>query len=81
MSLATLFRRRHDTPAVPAGPVPSTRVSAALDRSRLLAELEVAVPAPERLVRWDTATRACPDCAENVARSAGRCRHCGFVLA
>ena len=55
--------------------------SRALDRSTLLAELEVAVPAPERLVRWDEATRACPDCAENVARSAGECRHCGYVLA
>lgn len=75
MSLATLFRRRH------ADPAPARPASRALDRSALLAELEVAVPAPERLVRWDTATRACPDCAENVARSAGRCRHCGFVLA
>jgi len=54
---------------------------AALDRSALLRELEVCVPAPERLVRWDTATKTCPDCAENVARSAGRCRHCGYVLA
>lgn len=80
MPLATLFRRRHDSPAARAAP-PVTRASAALDRSRLLAELEVSVPAPERLVRWDTATRACPDCAENVARSAGQCRHCGFVLA
>jgi hypothetical protein len=75
MSLATLFRRRHADPPAPARP------SRALDRSTLLAELEVAVPAPERLVRWDTATKACPDCAENVARSAGQCRHCGFVLA
>jgi hypothetical protein len=74
MSLATLFRRRQTAPAPPSP-------SRALDRSALLAELEVAVPAPERLVRWDTATRACPDCAENVARSAGQCRHCGFVLA
>ena len=74
MSLASLFRRR---PADPPAP-PSPR--RALDRSALLAELEVAVPAPERLVRWDTATRACPDCAENVARSAGECRHCGFLL-
>lgn len=80
MSLATLFRRRLDAPAAPV-PRPPSRASAALDRSRLLAELEVSVPAPERLVRWDTATRSCPDCAENVARSAGRCRHCGFVLA
>lgn len=75
MSLATLFRRRQASPPAP----PST--SRALDRSALLAELEVSVPAPERLVRWDTATRACPDCAENVARTAGVCRHCGFVLA
>lgn len=75
MSLASLFRRRPDAPPAPVRP------SRALDRSTLLAELEVAVPAPERLVRWDTATRACPDCAENVARSAGQCRHCGFVLA
>jgi hypothetical protein len=66
-----LFRRRSATP--PPSPV--------LDRSALLRDLEVAVPAPERLVRWDTATRTCPDCAENVARSAGRCRHCGYVLA
>ena len=70
-----LFRRHRTTPQ--ADPVPSR----ALDRSALLAELEVAVPAPERLVRWDEATRACPDCAENVARSAGRCRHCGYQLA
>ncbi len=76
MPLATLFRRR---PA-PA-PVPVAARGPFEDRSALLAELEVAVPAPERLVRWDTATRACPDCAENVARSAGQCRHCGFVLA
>jgi tRNA(Ile2) C34 agmatinyltransferase TiaS len=67
-----LFRRQ---PAPPAAPplVP--------DRSALLRELEVSVPAPERLVRWDTATKACPDCAEKVARSSGRCRHCGYVLA
>ena len=75
MSLASLFRRRRTT--TPADPSPSR----ALDRSALLAELEVSVPAPERLVRWDTATRACPDCAENVARSAGTCRHCGYALA
>jgi predicted amidophosphoribosyltransferase len=31
-------------------------------------------------VRWDTATRACPDCAADVARSADRCRHCGHAL-
>jgi hypothetical protein len=68
-----LFRRQ-PTPKV----TPVT--SRALDRSTLLAELEVAVPAPERLVRWDEATKTCPDCAENVARSAGECRHCGFVL-
>jgi hypothetical protein len=69
-----LFRR-------PRTPQPVTPVTTrALDRSALLAELEVAVPAPERLVRWDEATRTCPDCAENVARSAGECRHCGFVL-
>ena len=75
MSLASLFRRsRAAAPAEPS----TTR---ALDRSTLLAELEVSVPAPERLVRWDTATRACPDCAENVARSAGSCRHCGYALA
>lgn len=75
MSLATLFRlRQAEPPRVPPK-------SGVLDRSALLAELEVSVPAPERLVRWDTATRACPDCAENVARSAGSCRHCGYVLA
>lgn len=74
MSLASLFRRR---PAdLPADPAPRR----ALDRSALLAELEVSVPAPERLVRWDTATHDCPDCAEKVARSAPVCRHCGFVL-
>lgn len=77
MSLASLFRRRSaDATAAPAPP----RASRALDRSALLAELEVAVPAPERIVRWDTATRTCPDCAENVVRSAGECRHCGSVL-
>jgi len=75
MSLATLFRRR--TPAPPAAPSPSR----AFDRSTLLAELEVAVPAPERIVRWDTATKACPDCAGSVARSADSCRHCGSALA
>lgn len=75
MPLASLFRRRSAEPPAPARP------SRALDRSALLAELEVSVPAPERIVRWDTATKACPDCAENVARSAGSCRHCGFVLA
>ena len=74
MSLLSALRRRPE-------PTPEPVPSRALDRSRLLAELEVNVPAPERLVRWDTATRACPDCAENVARSAGRCRHCGYVLA
>lgn len=69
-----LFRRKPaKTPVSAAAPL--------LDRSALLRELEVAVPAPERLVRWDTATRTCPDCAENVARSAGHCRHCGYVLA
>jgi hypothetical protein len=74
MSLASLFRRRHDAPAAPV------RSSRALDRSQLLAELEVSVPAPERLVRWDTATKACPDCAEKVVSSAACCRHCGFIL-
>ena len=74
MSLASLFRRHRAEPVADASP------RRALDRSTLLAELEVSVPAPERLVRWDTATRACPDCAENVARSAGTCRHCGFAL-
>lgn len=74
MSLATLFRRR---PSDPPAPV---RTSRALDRSQLLAELEVSVPAPERLVRWDTATRSCPDCAEKVVSSAVTCRHCGFIL-
>jgi tRNA(Ile2) C34 agmatinyltransferase TiaS len=72
MLLSTLFRRRR----TPEQPVPAP----VLDRSTLLAELEVAVPAPERLVRWDTAARACPDCAESVGRSAGRCRHCGHAL-
>lgn len=75
MTLATLFRRRSAEPPAPPSP------SRAFDRSALLAELEVAVPAPERLVRWDTATKLCPDCAQNVARSAERCRHCGSVLA
>lgn len=77
MSL-TLPRLRRRRAVAPAG---QTRAQRALDRSTLLAELEVAVPAPERIVRWDTATRTCPDCAENVARSSGQCRHCGFVLA
>lgn len=75
MTLATLFRRRSTEP--PAAPSPTR----ALDRSTLLAELEVAVPAPERLVRWDTATRPCPGCRQNVARSAEHCRHCGSTLA
>lgn len=77
MSILRKFRRlRAEAPApdAPIAPVP------ALDRSALLAELEVHVPAPERLVRWDTATRACPDCAESVGRSEGRCRHCGHAL-
>jgi hypothetical protein len=78
MPLLSRLRRR---PAEPACHSPAPGSHRLLDRSALLAELEVAVPAPERLVRWDTATRACPDCAENVARSAGSCRHCGYVLA
>jgi hypothetical protein len=69
------FRRRRAT-----GLGGEIRAQRALDRSALLAELEVAVPAPERIVRWETATRTCPDCAENVARSSGQCRHCGSVL-
>ena len=48
MLLSRLFRRRR-TVAAPVAVPP------ALDRSALLAELEVSVPAPERLVRWDTA--------------------------
>lgn len=85
MTLASIFRRRPaDLPAArrrgSEGPTATISTRRALDRSALLAELEVSVPAPERLVRWETATRACPDCAENVARSAGLCRHCGFVL-
>jgi hypothetical protein len=48
MHLSRLLRRRHRAHAT-AGPPPT------LDRSALLAELEVSVPAPERLVRWDTA--------------------------
>jgi hypothetical protein len=74
LSVPRLRRRR------PPAPQP-TRVQRALDRSTLLAELEVAVPAPERIVHWDAMTRTCPDCAENVSRAAGNCRHCGFVLA
>jgi hypothetical protein len=75
MPLLSRFRRRQaESPPISADPP-------LLDRSTLLAELEVAVPAPERLVRWDTATKHCPDCAENVVRSAGVCRHCGYVLA
>jgi len=77
MSLMSLFRRR---PAAPPAPVATPVWAGLLDRSALLAELEVAVPAPERLVRWDTATRPCPDCDEHVVRSAGNCRHCGSVL-
>lgn len=75
MLLLSRFRRHHAESPV------ATVTSPLLDRSELLAELEVSVPAPERLVRWDTATSHCPDCAESVARSAGRCRHCGHVLA
>jgi tRNA(Ile2) C34 agmatinyltransferase TiaS len=77
MSLLRKFRRsRADAPAQTATAAPAP----VLDRSTLLAELEVHVPAPERLVRWDTATRACPDCTESVGRSEGRCRHCGHAL-
>jgi hypothetical protein len=50
------------------------------DRSALLAELEVRVPAPERIVRWETATTTCETCTEPVARGAIRCRHCGATL-
>lgn len=78
MPLMSLFRRSSGPAAEPA---PPRSAGLAVDRAALLRELEVSVPAPERLVRWDTATRACPDCAQDVARSAGRCRHCGFVLA
>lgn len=74
MPLLSRFRRNRAESSV------ATVTPPVLDRSALLAELEVAVPAPERLVRWDTATKHCPDCAENVGRSAGRCRHCGYVL-
>ena len=73
LTLSRLRRHRAPAPAVP-------NVQRALDRSALLAELEVSVPAPERIVRWETATRPCPDCAGNVARSAGACRHCGHAL-
>jgi hypothetical protein len=50
MLLSRLFRRRRPTAVPTPAPVP--------DRSALLAELEVSVPAPERLVRWDTALNA-----------------------
>jgi len=74
MPLASLFRRRSTEPPAPPSP------SRAFDRSALLAELEVSVPAPERIVRWETATKACPDCTGHVARSADSCRHCGSAL-
>jgi hypothetical protein len=41
------FRRRRRRLAAPATLRP--------DRAALLRELEVAVPAPERIVRWETA--------------------------
>jgi hypothetical protein len=62
-------------------PVPVTsREQPGPDRSTLLAELEVHVPAPERIVRWETATTTCETCTEPVARGAIRCRHCGATL-
>ncbi len=67
------FRRRSTSVAEPS-------TQRAADRSALLAELEVSVPAPERIVRWDTATRECPDCAATIVRSALNCRHCGVLL-
>ena len=76
----SLLRLLHRHPAPEPAPSAVAAGSPPLDRSALLAELEVSVPAPERLVRWDTATRACPDCAASVGRSAGRCRHCGHAL-
>jgi hypothetical protein len=54
MFLSRLLRRRRRSAAAPA-PRPL------LDRAALLAELEVSVPAPERLVRWDTAIIAARD--------------------
>ncbi|HZO37170.1 MAG TPA: hypothetical protein VFB41_09895 [Solirubrobacteraceae bacterium] len=38
--------------------LPDDRARLSLDRSALLAELEVSVPAPERIVTWDAAIRA-----------------------
>ena len=58
----------------------ASRISRALDRSQLLAELEVSVPAPERIVHWDAATVECATCTEMVARKARRCRSCGAEL-
>jgi hypothetical protein len=50
--LPRFLRRRRKTvpPEPPAPPHP------ALDRSQLLAELEVNVPAPRRIVSWEGAT-------------------------
>ena len=46
-----LRRRRKPAPAEPPAPA-----HPALDRSQLLEELEVNVPAPRRIVSWEGAT-------------------------
>lgn len=57
MPLLTRFRRRRAAPPAPAAPLPARPAPGVPppDRSALLRELEVAVPAPERLVRWEDA--------------------------
>lgn len=50
MPLIRLLRRRR-----PAPTAPTEAGIGREDRSALLRELEVSVPAPERLVRWDDA--------------------------
>jgi hypothetical protein len=54
LTLPSLRPRRR---AKPSTSLADERVRRALDRSQLLAELEVSVPAPERIVPWEAAIR------------------------
>lgn len=51
-----------------------------MDLSALLLELEVSVPAPKRIVSWESVARVCPACTGDAARGTRRCRHCGQPL-
>jgi len=53
----TLSRLRAGRRPKSAESLADDRVRLALDRSQLLAELEVSVPAPERIVPWEAAIR------------------------